>query len=155
MNQLMFGIRNHYIANEIIKFIKKYSINFEKIMKRLQLTIFKHKKNQSRHSSDCCLHFERLQTRSQQDLFWFFCVDSKGLSRCWFNDQKYKIDREFSSKCFFNDDFVKNFSVIVNRVDITEIDIPTSSIRTTVFKFLILKIVSVTSRKTSQVKRID
>ena len=44
MNQLMLEIKNHYVANEIVKFIKKYSINFEKIIKRLQLTIFKYKK---------------------------------------------------------------------------------------------------------------
>ena len=44
MNQLMFEIKDHYVANEIVKLIKKYSINFEKIMKRLQLTIFKYKK---------------------------------------------------------------------------------------------------------------
>ena len=41
MNQLMFEIRNHHVANEIVKLIKKYFINFEKIMKKLQLTIFK------------------------------------------------------------------------------------------------------------------
>ena len=41
MNQLMFRIRDHHIANEIVKFIKKYFINFEKIIKRLQLTVFK------------------------------------------------------------------------------------------------------------------
>ena len=44
MNQLMFEIKNHYVANEIVKFIEKYSINLEKIIKRLQLTILKCKK---------------------------------------------------------------------------------------------------------------
>ena len=43
MNQLMFEIKNHYVANEIVKLVKEYFINFEKIMKRLQLTIFKYK----------------------------------------------------------------------------------------------------------------
>ena len=65
MNQLMFEIKNYYVANEIVKLIKKYFINFEKIMKRLQLTIFKCKKKEFKHSSDCCLHFERLQARLQ------------------------------------------------------------------------------------------
>ena len=64
MNQLMFEIKDHHIANEIVKFIKKYFINLEKIIKRLQLTIFKYKKNESKHSSDCCLHFKQLQARS-------------------------------------------------------------------------------------------
>ena len=44
MNQLILEIKNHHVADEIVKFIKKYFINFEKIMKRLQLTIFKCKK---------------------------------------------------------------------------------------------------------------
>ena len=41
MNQLMLEVRNHHVANETVKLVKKYSINFEKIMKRLQLTVFK------------------------------------------------------------------------------------------------------------------
>ena len=49
MNQLMLEIKDYHIANEIIKLIKKYFINFEKIMKRLQLTILKYKKKMSRN----------------------------------------------------------------------------------------------------------
>ena len=45
----MLEIKDHYVANEIVKFIKKYSINFEKIIKRLQLTIFKRKKKINRN----------------------------------------------------------------------------------------------------------
>ena len=48
MNQLMLEVRNHHIANEIVKLVKKYSIDFEKIVKKLQLTIFKCKKKMSR-----------------------------------------------------------------------------------------------------------
>ena len=44
MNQLMLEIKDYSIANEAVKLIKEYSIDFEKIIKRLQLTIFKHKK---------------------------------------------------------------------------------------------------------------
>ena len=44
INQLMFEIKDHHVTNEAVKFIKKYFINFEKIIKRLQLTIFKYKK---------------------------------------------------------------------------------------------------------------
>ena len=43
MNQMIFEIKDHYVTNEIVK-IKKYFINFKKIMKRLQLIVFKHKK---------------------------------------------------------------------------------------------------------------
>ena len=49
MNQLMFEIKEHHIANEIVKLIKKYFINFEKIIKKLQLTIFKYKKKMNRN----------------------------------------------------------------------------------------------------------
>ena len=45
----MLKIKDHHIANEIVKLIKKYFINFEKIMKRLQLTILKHKKKMNRN----------------------------------------------------------------------------------------------------------
>ena len=59
------------------------------------------------------------------------------------------------ANAFFDDDFVESFSVTASKVDITEIDTPTSSARAIVFKFSISKIVFVTSRKTSQVERID
>ena len=49
MNQLMLEIRNHHVANETVKLVKKYSINFEKIMKRLQLTVLKCKKKMNRN----------------------------------------------------------------------------------------------------------
>ena len=35
VNQLMFEIKDHHVADEVVKFIKKYFINFEKIIKRL------------------------------------------------------------------------------------------------------------------------
>ena len=54
-----------------------------------------------------------------------------------------------------DDDFVKSFSVTASRVDITEVNTSTSSTRTVVFKFSILKIAFVTSRKASQAERID
>ena len=44
MNQLMFEFKDYHIVNEVVKFIKKYFMNFKKIIKRLQLTIFKCKK---------------------------------------------------------------------------------------------------------------
>ena len=48
MNQLMLEIRDHHVANKIVKLVKKYSIDFEKVMKRLQLTISKCKKKMNR-----------------------------------------------------------------------------------------------------------
>ena len=54
-----------------------------------------------------------------------------------------------------DDNFVESFSVTASRADTTEIDTSTSSTRAIVFKFSISKIASVTSRKTSQVERIN
>ena len=48
MNQLMLEIKDYYVADEIVKFIKKYFINLEKIIKRLQLTVFKRRKKVNR-----------------------------------------------------------------------------------------------------------
>ena len=48
MNQLIFEIKNYHVVNEIVKLIKKYFINFEKIIKKLQLTIFKYKEKTNR-----------------------------------------------------------------------------------------------------------
>ena len=48
----MLESKDYYVADEIVKLIKKYFISFEKIMKRLQLIVFKRKKNESRHLSD-------------------------------------------------------------------------------------------------------
>ena len=44
----MLEIRDHHVANEIVKLAKKYFINLEKIIKRLQFTIFKCKKKMNR-----------------------------------------------------------------------------------------------------------
>ena len=66
-----------------------------------------------------------------------------------------KLIKNFQANAFSDDDFVKNFSVTASRVDIIEIDTSTLSTRAVVFKFSILKVASVTSRKASQVERID
>ena len=52
-------------------------------------------------------------------------------------------------------DFVKNFSVTVNKIDIIKINISIFSTRTVAFKFSISKIVFVISRKTSQIEKIN
>ena len=66
-----------------------------------------------------------------------------------------RLLKKIQTNVFFDNDFVKSFSVIANRVDIIKINTSTFSIRTIVSKFFILKIVSVTSRKTLQIEKID
>ena len=66
-----------------------------------------------------------------------------------------RLIENFQTNIFSDDDFVENFSITANKVDIIEIDTPIPSARAVVFNFLILKIVSVTSRKASQVEKID
>ena len=66
-----------------------------------------------------------------------------------------KLIKNFQANVFSDDDFVESFSIIVSKTDIFETDTSTSSTRAIVFKFSILKIVSVTSRKMSQVKKIN
>ena len=67
----MFKIRNHYIANKIVKFIKKYFINFEKIMKRLQLIVFKRKEKISRSIQTIIVYilndFKRVYSKTYSD----------------------------------------------------------------------------------------
>ena len=66
-----------------------------------------------------------------------------------------KLIKNFQANVSFDDDFVENFSIIASRIDIIKIDTSTSSTRVVIFKFSILKIVFVISRKMSQVERID
>ena len=65
-----------------------------------------------------------------------------------------KLIKNFQANVFSDNDFVENFSIIVNRVDIIEINTSTSLTRTIVFKFSISKIVFVIPRKVSQIERI-
>ena len=65
-----------------------------------------------------------------------------------------RLIKNFQANTSFDDDFVKNFLIIVNKVDIIEADTSTST-KVIIFKFLILKVVSVTSRKTLQAEKID
>ena len=69
----MFEIRDHHIANEIVKFIKEYSINFEKIIKRLQLTVFKPKEKMNRDIRAIAVYilndFKRAYSKTCSDLF--------------------------------------------------------------------------------------
>ena len=156
MNQLMFEVRNHHIANEIVKLVKKYSINFKKIMKRLQLTIFKYKKKINRNIRTiiiCTLNdFKRAHSKTYFD---FSASTQENFRAADLMIKNMKLIKNFQANVSFDDDFVKNFSVIANRIDIIEIDTSTSSTRTVVFKSSISKIVFVISRKASQVEKID
>ena len=69
----MFEIKNHHIADETVKFVKKYFINFEKIMKRLQLTVLKCKKKMNRSIRATAVYmlndFKRAYNKTYFDLF--------------------------------------------------------------------------------------
>ena len=72
VNQLMLEVKNHHVANETVKLVKEYFINFEKIMKRLQLTILKHKKKMNRNIQTTAVYilndFKRAHNKTYFDL---------------------------------------------------------------------------------------
>ena len=152
----MFEIKDHYIANEIVKFIKKYSINLKKIIKRLQLTIFKHKKKMNRRIQTTAVYilndFKRVHSKIYSD---FFASIQKNFRAVSLMIRNMKLIKNFQINVSFDDDFVKNFSVTASRADIIKIDTSTSSTRAVVFKFSISKIAFVISCKASQVERIN
>ena len=69
----MLEIRNHHVANEVVKFVKKYSINFEKIIKRLQLTVLKCRKKMNPNIRATVVYilnnFKRAHSKTYSDLF--------------------------------------------------------------------------------------
>ena len=69
----MLEIKDHHIANEVVKFIKKYSINFEKIMKRLQLTVLRRRKKINRGTRALIVYilndFKRAHSKTYISLF--------------------------------------------------------------------------------------
>ena len=73
VNQLMLEIKNHHVANEIVKLVKKYFINFEKIIKRLQLTKFKCRKKMNRSIRATAAYilndFKRAYSKIYSDFF--------------------------------------------------------------------------------------
>ena len=156
MNQLMFEVKDHHVADEAVKLVKKYFINFEKIMKRLQLTVFKCKEKMNRSIRATVVYilnnFKRTHNKIYSD---FFASTRENLRAADLMIKNMSLIEDSQANVFFDDDFVESFSVTASRVDIIEIDTPTSSTRAIVFKFSISKIVSVTSRKTSQIERID
>ena len=65
-----------------------------------------------------------------------------------------RLIKNLQTNAFFIDIFVKNFLITASKVDIRKTDISTSSIRAIVFKFSTLEIVSVTFRKSRNLKRL-
>ena len=152
----MLGIRNYHVANEAVKLVKKYFINFEKIIKRLQLTIFRCKKKVSRSIRATAAYilndFKRVHSKIYSDLSASTREDLRAADLMIRN---MSLIEDSQANASFDDDFVESFPVTVSRADITETGIPTSSARAVVFKFSISKIASATSRKASQVERIN
>ena len=150
MNQLMLEIRNHHIADEAVKLIKKYFINFKKIMKRLQLTVFKYKEKMNRSIRAIVVYilnnFKPVHSKIYSDLS---VLTSKNLRAADLMIRDMKLIKKFQTNTFFDDDLIESFSVTVSRIDIIKIDTSISLTRAIVFKFSILKIVFVISRKMS------
>ena len=152
----MLEIRNHHVANETVKLVKKYFINFEKIMKRLQLTVFKCKKKMNRNIRATAVYILNDFKRAYNKIYFDFSASTrKDLRVADLIIKNMKLIENSQTNAFSDDDFVKSFSVTASRIDIIEIDISTSSARAVVFKFSILKIAFIISRKTSQIERID
>ena len=156
MNQLMFEIRNHHVADEIVKLVKKYFINFEKIMKRLQLTVLKCREKMNRSIRATVVYilndFKRAHSKIYSDLSASTREDLRAADLMIRN---MRLIENSQANVSFDDNFVESSSVTASRVDITEINTSISSARAIVFKFSISKIASVTSRKTSQAERIN
>ena len=156
VNQLMFEIKNHYVANEIVKLIKQYFINFKKIIKKLQLTVFKCRKKMNRNIRTTAVYilndFKRAHSKTYFDLF---ALIQKNFRAVDLMIRNMKLIENFQGNTFFDDNFVESFSITASKIDIIEINTSTSLTRTIVFKFLISKIVFVISRRASQVERIN
>ena len=74
MNQLILEIKDHYIANKIVKLVKKYFINLEKIMKKLQLTIFKCKKKMNRNIRATAVYILNDFKRAYNKIYFDFFI---------------------------------------------------------------------------------
>ena len=69
----MFEVKNHHIANEIVKLIKNHFINLEKIIKRPQLTVVKYKKKMNQNIRTIAVYilnnFKRFHSKIYFDFF--------------------------------------------------------------------------------------
>ena len=156
VDQLMLEIKNHYVANEVVKLVKEYSINLEKIIKRLQLTVLKCRKKMNRSIRAIAVYilndFKRTHSKIYSDLFASIREDLRAADLMI---RDMRLIKNSQANAFSDDDFVKSFSITASRVDIIEADTPTFSTKAIVFKFSISKIVFVIPRKTSQIERIN
>ena len=152
----MLRIKNHHVANETVKLVKEYSINFEKIMKRLQLTIFKCKKKMNRDIRATAVYIlNDFKHAHSKTYFDFSAPTQKNFRAADLMIKDMRLIENFQANAFFDDDFVESSSVTASKADIIETDISTSSTRAIIFKFSISKIASVISRKASQAERIN
>ena len=156
MNQLMLEIRNHHVANEVVKLIKKYFINLKKIIKRLQLIVLKRRKKLNRNIRTTIVYilndFKRAHSKTYFDLFALirddFCAANLIINNM-------RLIENSQTNASFDDNFVKSFSVTASKVDIIKVNTSTFSIRIIVFKFVISKTASVISRKISRFEKIN
>ena len=156
MNQLMLEIKDHHVADETVKLVKKYSINFEKIIKRLQLTVLKRKKKINRDIRAIAVYILNDFKRAHSKIYFDLSASiQENFRAADLIIKDMKLIKNFQANVFFDDDFVENFSVTASRIDIIKVNISTSSTRTVVFKFSISKITSATSRKASQAEKIN
>ena len=152
----MLEIKDHHIANEIVKFIKKYFINCKKNMKRLQLIVFKRKKKTNRNIRVIIVYilndFKRARNKTY---FKFFASTRDDFRAANLIINNIKLIKNSQTNASFDDDFVENFSIIISRIDIIKTDTSTFLTRAIVFKLTISKIVSVISRKILQFENIN
>ena len=121
MNQLMLEVKDHHVADETVKLVKKYFINFEKVIKRLQLTILKCKKkiNQSIRATAAYIlnDFKRAHNKTYFD---FFALTRKNLRAADLMIKDMRLIENSQANAFFDDDFVESSSVTASRADIIQ-----------------------------------
>ena len=122
----------------------------------MQLIVLKRKKKMSRNIRTIIIYilndFKRVYSKIYSD---FLVSTRKNLRVVDLIIKDMKLIKNFQANIFFDNNFVENSSVIVNRIDTIKIKTSISSTGTVVFKFSILKIVFIISRKTLQVEKIN
>ena len=125
-------------------------------MKKLQLTVLKYKEKINRDIRTTAVYilndFKRVYNKIYSD---FSASTRKDFRAADLIIRDMRLIENFQINIIFDDNFVESFSVTASRIDIIKIDILTFLTRAVVCKFSISKIAFVTSRKTSQVERID
>ena len=92
----MLEIKDHYIANEVVKLVKKYFIDFKKIMKRLQLTIFKYKEKMSGDIRATVVYILNDFKRAHSKIYFkFFALTQKNLRAADLMIRNMKLIKNF------------------------------------------------------------